>query len=437
MDAINEKTIVTNGFRLHMIPTTKYKTIHFVVKFKALLNRETITTRALLPYVLRQGTENYPTERKLQIKLDELYGATLSIDAAKKGNHHIISFRLEVANDKLINETNNRSLIEEAINFLKEVIFAPKTVEQKSFDPQIVEREKKTLQHKIQAIADDKMAYANMRLISEMCAGELYEIPVYGYEKDLGNITATSAYEYYQNMLTEDDLDIYILGDFDQQLLQNTISATFQRDHQPTEHDVELTEGATIRKDVKEVIEKQPVQQAKLHLGYRTNTTFRDEDYAALQVFNGLYGSFPSSKLFINVREKNSLAYYAASRLESHKGLLIVFSGIASEDYEKAREIIELQMEAMKKGDFTEQELSETKGLIMSSLRETLDHPQGTIELLYQQVIANTKLTINVYFERINQVTKEDIIKIAEKIHEDTVYLLTAEEGQTDEENEL
>src|SRR5699024_3989688 len=173
---------------------------------------------------------------------------------------------------------------------------------------------------------------------------------------------------------------------------------------------------------------RQNIQQAKLHLGYRTNCVYKDNDYPALQVFNGLFGGFPNSKLFINVRGKNSLAYYAASRLESHKGLLLVFSGIAADDYEQAREIIELQMTAMKKGEFTEDELSETKDLIVNQFLETLDNTQGIVELIYQKVLGDKQMTPEQMIERISNVTKEDVIKVAERIQEDTIYLLTSKE---------
>src|SRR5699024_1747101 len=171
----------------------------------------------------------------------------------------------------------------------------------------------------------------------------------------------------------------------------------------------------------KEVKETQPVQQAKLHIGYRTNCTYRDPDYFALQVFNGIFGGFPSSKLFVNVREKHSLAYYAASRLESHKGLLIVFSGIEPSDEAKAREIIDLQMQAMKNGDFLEEQVEEVKQLIISELKETLDHTQGIPELLYQQVVGQKVVSPDAFMREIEQVTKADVQKVAEKITDDTV----------------
>lgn len=429
MNVIGERTISKNGLNVHIVQSKKFKTINIVAKFRAPLRRKTITNRALLPYILRQGTKSYPTEQALQLKLDHLYGAVLSIDGAKKGDNHIISFRLEVANENYI--SNESTVIDEAITLLNEVIFYPQVVEG-AFNPQVFNREKETLRQKMSAVIDDKMAYANMRLIDEMCSGEAYETHVHGYEEDLDEMTAKHTYEYYQSMLQEDQLDIYIVGDFEEDIMVDKLTAAIERESHHHNIEVQEEKKKQISK-VNVVIDEQEIQQAKLHLGYRTNCTFKDNDYPALQVFNGLFGGFPSSKLFINVREKNSLAYYAASRLESHKGLLLVFSGIAASDYEKAREIIELQMTSMKNGEFTEEALSETKDLIVNQLLETLDHPQGIVELLYQQVLGEKELSPDQLIENIRNVTTEDVIRVAGNIQEDTIYLLTSKEDEVNE----
>ena len=424
MNAITEKVLVKDGLNVHIIQSTKFKTINIVAKFRVPLSRETITNRALLPYILRQGTKSYPTEQELQLKLDHLYGAVLSIDGAKKGDNHIISFRLEVANENYI--ANESAVIDEAITLLNEVIFHPH-INDESFDEQIFNREKETLKEKINAVIDDKMAYANMRLIDEMCSGESYELHVHGYEEDLEKMTAKSAYEYYQSLLQDDQLDIYIVGDFKEEVMVDKITAAI--DKETNLQIIDEQAGAQNHpSQVEVVIDEQAIQQAKLHFGYRTNCTYKDDNYPALQVFNGLFGGFPSSKLFINVREKNSLAYYAASRLESHKGLLLVFSGIAANDYEKAREIIELQMTAMKNGEFAETELAETKDLIVNQLLETLDNPQGIVELLYQQIIGDKEISPDQLINKIQNVTAEDVIRVAQNIQEDTIYLLTSKE---------
>lgn len=424
-----ENVVHENGINLHIVPSKKYKTITIIAKLKAPLAEDTITKRALLPYVLQQGTQSYPNRSAIQLKLDSLYGAVLSLDGTKKGNNHIISIRLEIANQKFI--LDEADILDEAMALFKEVIFNPNTVNE-SFRQEAVDREKETLRQKISSVIDNKMNYANTRLIDEMCGDELYHLHVHGYEEDLEAITAENLFTYYQTALQEDQLDIYVLGDFETETMKKKVTSMFQRDGGRTATSiVSDTDKQPDQSNV--VIEHQDVQQAKLHFGYRTNITYQDNDYYALQVFNGLFGGFPSSKLFINVREKNSLAYYAASRVESHKGLLLVFSGIAPNDYEKAKEITELQMDAMKNGEFTEEEMINTKELITNQLRETMDNPQGMIELLYQQVVGDTNRSPEELINGINEVGKSNVVDAAKKIVQDTVYLLTKKGGESDE----
>lgn len=429
MNTIEEKVVNKDGLNLHFIQTKKYKTINIVAKLKAPLKRETITKRALLPYILQQGTKSYPSRNELQLKLDDLYGAILSIDGSKKGENHVISIRFELPNQKFIPKES--SIIEEGIKLFSELLFQP-NISEDAFNEMIFNREKETLKQKMSALKDDKMSYANMRLIDEMCEDEPYQLHVHGYKSDLNALTAHGLYDYFKKMLTEDQLDIYVLGDFNEAAIEKDITTAMKRNVKQIQSIQEETGSKQIDKP-KEIIETHEIQQAKLHIGYRTNTTYSDDDYFALQVFNGLFGGFPSSKLFINVREKNSLAYYAASRFESHKGLLLIVSGIAPADYEKALDIIRVQMTAMKNGDFTETEIKETKDLIANQLLETLDNPQGIIELLYQQVIADKTIKPEQLIANIQKVTKDDVVHIAGKIEEDTVYLLTNEGGVSNE----
>ncbi|MFD2628449.1 EF-P 5-aminopentanol modification-associated protein YfmF [Oceanobacillus kapialis] len=430
MEAVEEKVIRADGLNLHYIHNNKYKTINIVAKLKAPLERDTITKRALLPYVLQQGTRNYPGKKELQRKLDDLYGAVLSVDGAKKGEQHVISFRLEVPNEKFI--PNESSIIKEGITLLRELLFEP-NVENEAFNQTVLKREKDTLKQKINAIKDDKMSYANMRLIDEMCKGEAYALHVHGYQEDLTDITPENLFNYYKSAIAEDQLDVYIQGDFQEEDIQKQLLEKLKREQSNSSRQETTSSVEGVSREYREVVENENIQQAKLHIGYRTNCTYRDEGYLALQVFNGLFGSFPSSKLFINVREKNSLAYYASSRLESQKGLLVVFSGIAPKDYEKARDIMNEQLEAMKKGDFSDDELEETKDLIINQLRETMDHPQGLVELLYQQVLADKARTPEQLINGIKAVKREEVIAAAEKIEPDTLYLLTSRDGDANE----
>ncbi|GGK00463.1 putative inactive metalloprotease YmfF [Lentibacillus kapialis] len=423
-----EEVVTENGVHFHFVPTEKFKTISFTAKFKAPLEQETVTQRALLPYVLQQGTQSYPNRRVLQTKLDRLYGAVLSINSTKKGNHHIVTIRLETANQKFISHESD--IIDEAVALFREIIYEPNQ-EHNAFPQMVVSREKDTLRQKINAATDDKMLFANMRLIDEMCHDERYKLHIHGYEDDIERITAENLYTYYRSMLQNDRLDIYVAGDMNSKALKAKMLPAFQRD--------DCFEPKKVIRDTEKypdqpniVIEKQQIQQAKLHFGYRTHVTFGDEDYAALQVFNGLLGGFPSSKLFINVREKNSLAYYAASKFESHKGLLFIFGGIAPQDYEHARDIMKEQVHAMKKGEFTEEEMTNTKDLIVNQLLETMDNSLGMMELLYQQVAGEITLSPEALIDGIKHVKKDEVIQVANKLDLDTIYLLTSQEGDTD-----
>ncbi|MFD1850324.1 EF-P 5-aminopentanol modification-associated protein YfmF [Oceanobacillus bengalensis] len=428
MQPITEKYLKEKGLRIHFIQSKKYKTVNIVAKLKAPLEKETVTKRALLPYILKQGTKNYPSRKDLQLKLDDLYGAVLAVNGGKKGENHLISLRLEIANPKFIPEA--QTIIKDGIELFSEILFHP-NVRGNAFDEKVFEREKDTLKQKIHAVKDDKMQYANTRLIDEMCKDEPYGLHVHGYEEELARMTSIELYEYYKTRLTEDQLDIYVLGDFNEDEVLTQLKSSFN--WEGTGSNVQVSSKQEQSNESHEVIEKDNIGQAKLHIGYRTNVRYKDDDYAALQVFNGLFGGFPSSKLFINVREKNSLAYYASSRMESHKGLLFVFSGIAPSDFEKARDIIREQMTAMKQGDFTDKELNETKDLIINQLLETMDHSQGLIELLYQQVIGEKELAPDDLIAAIKNVTKDQVVQVAQKIKEDTVYLLTSEGGQGNE----
>ncbi|CEE01457.1 putative inactive metalloprotease YmfF [Caldibacillus thermoamylovorans] len=419
-----EKVIDNQGVKLHLVKTDKYKTNTIVFKMKAPIEKEYATTRALLPYVLQSGTNTYPSFTELRTYLENLYGATLSVDLQKKGEYHIISITMEVANEKFLKQSE--PLLDKALTLLADVLFNPRSAND-SFDEQIVAKEKRTLKQRIQAVNDDKMRYANLRLIQEMCKDEPYAIPVNGILEDVDQITAQSLYNYYQDSLSSDELDLYIVGDFTEEEVIQSCQAKFQLKSR-TSKKVEQT---NIRKRVKEnvIIEKQDVAQGKLNMGLRTNTRYGEDDYFALQVFNGLFGGFPHSKLFINVREKASLAYYAASRLESHKGLMLVMTGIETKNYEKAVTIIKEQLQAMKNGDFTEADIEQTKAVIQNQMLETLDTSRGLVEVLYHNVISGTNVSEEVWKEKIANVTKENIIQVGEKIQLDTIYFLSGLEA--------
>jgi len=428
---VKEQKHELNGLTLHTIPTTKYKTNTFILKLNAPLDEKTVTMRALLPYVLQSATESFPTTTQLRTYLDELYGATLQVDLTKKGDNHDITIRIDIANEKYLKDST--PLLQKALALLGEILLKPAT-EEGAFLNDAMEKEKRSLRQRIQAVFDDKMRYANLRLVEEMCKEEPYSLHVNGRIDDIESITADKLYNYYQHVLKEDAIHLYVIGDFHEQEVKNTVEQAFNLpQRQPKKIERSITKKEIT--NVNEVIEKQEVKQGKLNIGYRTNVVYGDRQYFALQVFNGIFGGFSHSKLFINVREKASLAYYAASRVESHKGLLMVMSGIDAKNYDQAITIIKEQMEEMKNGSFTDSEIAQTKAVIHNQLLETVDTPRGLVEVMYHNELTGKSISVDEYLKQIDAVSKQEIVKVAENIAMDTVYFLTGKGGENNGEN--
>ncbi|KAA0564239.1 insulinase family protein [Bacillus sp. CH30_1T] len=424
MTAINEVVKKKQGYTLHIVQTDKYKTNSLILKMKAPLDQETVTLRGLLPHVMQSSTKTYPSTTELRSYLDELYGANFFTDLGKKGEYHVVSMSVEIANEKFLRDSD--PLLQKGIEFLADVLQNPH-IENNEFDKKTVEKEKRNQKVRIQAVYDDKMRYANSRLVEEMCKGERFALHVNGISEEVESITAKSLYEYYQKVMNEDQFDLYVIGDVDVAEVENLCDQLLQINERTP---LEVHSSEVEQKERENVVkEKQDVKQGKLNMGYRTHTQYGDDDYFALQVFNGIFGGFSHSKLFINVREKASLAYYAASRLESHKGLLMVMSGIEFEKYDQAVGIINDQLQAMKDGDFTDSEIEQTKAVIRNQLLETIDTSRGLVEVLYHNAVAHEEIDLKHWLEEIEKTTKEDIVKAANKVELDTIYFLTGMEG--------
>lgn len=423
MSVYSENIIDVKGLKVHVIPTDKFKTNTIVFKMKSPINKNEVTKRALLPHVLQSNSLKYPTTAKLRSYLDELYGAVFYVDLAKKGEYHIISLTIEIANEKFLSDSE--PLLEKGFAFLSEIIKNP-NVKNGMFDSDTVENEKRSLKQRIQSVYDDKMKYSNFRLVQEMCKEEPYALYVHGQKEDIDSITPTNLYEYYEQTLKEDELDLYVVGDIENEKVTKMAENIFQFSARTPKS---VNRRDTAKSEVNEIKEVQDVKQGKLNIGYRTNISYGDNDYYALQVFNGIFGGFSHSKLFLNVREKESLAYYVTSRLESHKGLMLVMSGIDNQNYEKAVSIINTQMDAMREGDFSEEEISQTKAVMKNQILETLDTARGMVEIFYHNVVSDTSVSLDHWISKMDEVTKEEIIHVSNKLKLDTIYFLT-EGGQ-------
>lgn len=412
------------GYKLTSIKTDKFKTNLIAVSFQSEINRETVTSRALLPYVLRNATEKFPSKKEINSYLETLYGASLSTTVEKKGKTHNIKFYMSLANEKFL--ANREPLLEEGVELLKEVIFKPCLVDD-VFKESVVDVEKRLLKEYIESIYDDKVSYALQKLVEIMCKGESFSISSIGYAEDLDKITPSTLMQTYQKMLTEDQVSFTVVGDIDHETVYE-IFRKHIRFNQPTKNAQIIDHETKEIQEVQIVKEEQEITQGKLNIGYRTNTRIGDKDYLSLLVFNGMFGGYAHSKLFMNVREKESLCYYCASRLENYKGLMYVYSGIESQNYEKALKIIDAQLKDMQEGRFTEKEIDLAKKSLINSKLESLDLASGMMAHEALNALLPEALTVEEWISKINAVTAEDIKRVALKIEEDAIFFLTGKE---------
>jgi predicted Zn-dependent peptidase len=419
MNFVKESSHSINGMTFHTVQTSKFKTVTYYLQFRSPIHRETVTQRSLLSGVLKSATLHSPTIKELNQRLDDLYGATLSSYLQKKGNDLVLSLYVNGVNDRYLSKSE--SISEKSLALLAEAIFQP-LVKDGAFDEGLVNQEKRALKNRIEALYDDKMRFSSQRLIDEMCEGEPFSIHTNGYIEDLDAITPASLYQTYQDMLKNDEIDLYVVGDVDSENLVQSALSLFNFSREKVEQPFNVERRSV--NEPKVVKEQQDVEQGKLNIGYRTNIVMGDPDYYASQVFNGLFGGYAHSKLFMNVREKASLAYYCTSRTESYKGLLIVMSGIEFENYDQAVNIIEEQLEKMRQGEFTDLEMKQTKALLVNGILEGLDNPFSLIDILYNQVLVKESELLEAYFKGIEVVSKEDVVKVADKVQQDTIYFL-------------
>lgn len=405
------------------IKTEKFKTILIKVSFKAELVRETVTARILLANVLRNSSKHFKSKKVLSAHLEELYGASLSVSAKKQGKLHTISFYIQVANEKFLKAAP--PLFVDALKVLREVALNPR-IENDTFNEEVVMLEKRLLKENIESIYDDKTSYALKKMVANMCASENYGVSGDGYTNDLANINESTLVDTYRLMLENDEISITVLGDVEQVETINLINQHFKVKNNKRGNLEAIDREEKEIHAIETLKEVQLVNQTKLNIGYRTHTRVTDEDYFALLVVNGIFGAYAHSKLFINVREKESLCYYCTSQLDNFKGLMYVYSGLDAAQVPKAIKIIDKQLKDIISGDFTEQELTLAKKSLTNAKRESLDSAGGMLSDLEMGLLLG--LTADEFINKIEAVTKSDIQRVTEKIKKDTVFMLVPQE---------
>lgn len=413
---INEKVVI------HFIKTDKFKSNVVAAFLLTELNRENITKNALIPAVLRRGTASLNTMKDISIKMDDLYGAIFDVSADKIGDKQAVQLYTSVINNRFA--LNGEDLMSEALNFMYEVIYNP-YLENGVFSEEYVKGEKETLREIIKSKINNKGSYAMFRCTEEMFGDDPYALFKYGIEEDLENITASNLYERYTELLETSEKHFYICGDVNEDDVKAFFCSKFEEREVSEALLKPLVKNEIKHEGVKDVVEKMDVTQGKLVLGYDVDTDLSIESFYKMTLYNTILGASSNSKLFQNVREKASLAYTTRSTYLKHKGVLFVTAGIELDKYEKALELIKIQVDDMRNGNFSDEDLIDAKVFLKNVFNSVKDDQINIIELSIGQFILGVDVTIDEMIAGFEKVTREDVIEMAKKVNLVTNYWLT------------
>lgn len=414
-------TEIKKGIKFHTIKTNKFKTNLMAIFLTTKLNRENVTKNALISMLLRQGSKNMKTQEEITKQMEELYGAIFNSGLDKTGDNQVIKLYIETINDKYLPQLGE-NMLKTSTEKLLEIAFNPYT-ENGGFKEQYVEQEKNTLRKVIEAKIDNKARYAQERCLSEMYKNEPYGLFKFGYIEDLEKINAKDLYEYYEELIQDCKIDIFLSGELqgnEEELIKENENIKKLK-----ERDVIYNKPEIVNREVEEKIitESLDVSQGKLVLGLNISINNDDEKYDVL-TYNTILGGSANSKLFQNVREKAHLAYAASSNYYRFKNNILINCGIEIENFEKALKIVKEQIEDMKQGKFTEEELENCKKVIIATINLIEDEQDTAITYYFSQELSEQRIIPEKYIERIKSITKEDIIKIAKKVNINTIYFL-------------
>lgn len=418
-----KKINIKNGITLHTINTDKFKTNLISVFLTTDLNREDVTKNALISSILRRGSKEMPTQEQISRELEEMYGASFDCGLDKTGNNQVLKFYIESINDNFL-PNKDENLLKKSLEKIFEIVFNP-LVENGEFNKTYVEQEKNTIRNIIEGKIDNKARFAMDRCIEEMYGTEGFGLYKYGYVDDLEKIDSKSLYEYYQKLIKECKIDIFVSGIVDETTVKmiqedKNIKKLSERDAKyiPTK-----LENREIPKEEKVKIDSMEVTQGKLVVGLDINIKDEDLKYDVL-IYNTILGGSANSKLFQNVREKAHLAYVASSAYLRHKNNIFINCGIEIANYEKTIGLIREQINEIKDGNFTDDDVENAKKVIISGIKSIDDEQDSEITYYFGQELSGNLINLHDYMERIRKIKREDVLKIANAVHINTIYFL-------------
>lgn len=416
-----------NGLRLCCHKTTQFKTSVVSLNIITPLDNKA-SHKALLIHLLARTNKDYPTITLMNRKLASLYGAVIAPSVQKIGESQVLTLSLICIDERFA--LNKEEVLSEGIKLLLDCLFTP-DITLKGFKEENMSREKRLLCEKIDSENDDKIHFAFKRMIEEMCCDENYGISELGTKEEIKNLSGEEIFNVWKQILLFGQMQINVVGNFNETVIEDAITPYFEKLDRKKDDIINAhTEFITESYGSKTVKEKQKVQQGKLVIGMRAGMTYDMDNFAAIKVMTAIFGSGTFSKLFTNVREKYSLCYYCSARLINSKGIIVVQSGVETENIGKALDAIRHELDEVRQGNFSDEDIKAAKLSLKDTYSSISDSVMTINSWFTSQCLAGEFLTPEDYITMIENVSREEIIVAANMVTEDTVYILESEKEE-------
>ena len=422
---------IADGVHFSTIKDERFKTSRIAFVMQTELDRDKVSSYALIPNLLTSSCREYPTALALNRKLDMLYGMSLSCSSGKLGETQMLVVSASGLDNRY--SPDGEPIYSQMAELLCKAVFEP-NVTGGAFDEESFKQEQRQMLDAIDAQFNDKRAYSMKSMLEVMCKNEKFGINKYGTKEQVESLTPEGVYRSYLELIAAAKVEIICLCSSPSDDVGKIFKEKFSGiDRRPICPSTEIIASAD---DVKEKTDVLDVVQSKLILGFRTDCAENentDEEIAAEKLMSAVLGGTAHSKLFNNVREKLSLCYYCVSRYNSDKGILIIESGVQGENIEKAKAAILAEVEEMKNGNITDEEIMSAKRSMSNAYLTSVDSSVGTQGWYVVQLLRGCSRSPREEADMITAVTKEQLINAAKKLTLDTVYVLTGSEKGEDE----
>ena len=410
---------IIKGVHLHFIQSEKFKTNKIKVRFSAPMSEKTIAGRVLTASMLETSNALYPTSQAFREKLANLYGANYSTSLSRRGLVHYLDINLSFVRDQFLSRKN--MLADEILDFLKASLFFPLSNGQ-AFDTKTFEIEKRNVLTDLEAEIENHFYHAHRELNNLFYDSPEMRIPRVATIELVEKETAETSFAAFQQMLNQDQIDFFFIGDFNEIAVREKIQEfQFSEREQP----LQLSYQQNYSNITREKLEQRDVHQSIVELAYHFSSQYGDRSHLPLIVLNGLLGGFAHSKLFVNVREKESLAYTISSSFDIFSGLMRIYAGIDRANRTKTIALINRQILDLKRGHFTDEELEQTKNMLKNSILLAQDRQNTLIERAYMSSVLGKKfLSLEAWLKALENVSKADLIEASQQLKLQAIYFM-------------